>query len=316
MPATGKPKINVSVVIPVFNGIELLKRYLPSVLAACENYGQGETEVIIVDDAGTDGTAGFLNGAFPSVKIVRHTANQGFSATANDGILSARHGIVVLLNNDVEVSPDFLGFVPQRFEDTEVFAVRPGLTDSSVDDTIKDPKIGGRFNLGYFAVPESACAGAQFAFFSGGGASAYSREKFLELGGFDEMFAPFYVEDVDLSYRAWKRGWKIVYEPRCRAWHQGGATITKFHKEIYVSAIIERNKFLLVWKNVTDPLLLLNHFFFAPLRMAYWYLKGVSAPVKGLLLAMRLLPEVMEKRSFEKLLMKKSDRDILKLFKA
>ena len=308
--------MNISVVIPVFNGKELLKRYLPSVLASCRNYGAGETEIVIVDDAGSDGTVEFLNTAFPTVKVLRHVENLGFSATANDGILAARYGIVVLFNNDVEVAPDFLNFVPQNFSDPEVFAIRPGLTDTAAGDTITAPKIGGNFRLGHFEVPVGPRGATRFAFFAGGGASAYDREKFLELGGFDELFAPFYFEDVDLSYRAWKRGWKIIYEPRCLAWHQGGATIGKFHEKKFISATTERNKCLLVWKNVTDLRLLANHLFFFPIRIGYWFLKGVREPLVGFMLAVGLFREVMEKRRFEKLLMKKSDRDIFKLFEA
>lgn len=307
--------MDISVVIPVYNGRELLKRYLPSVDAACRAYSRGRTEVVIVDDAGSDGTPDFLRAEYPAVRLLRHRANQGFPATANDGLLYASHGVVVLLNNDVQVAPDFLEHVPGHFSDASVFAVRPALADSASGDRLSSPRIGGHFRLGHFEVPADAGADRRYAFFAGGGASAYDRAKFLELGGFDELFSPFYFEDVDLSYRAWKRGWKVVYEPRCMAWHQGGATIKRFHAKRHISATAERNKFFLVWKNVTDAGLLARHFLLAPLRIVYWYLRGDRAPMKGLYMAMAELPQVMEKRRFERLLMQKEDDEIFSLFR-
>ena len=256
-----------------------------------------------------------MRAEFPSVRLLRHGLNLGFSATANDGFLLASYGLVVLLNNDVEVAADFLEHIPEHFSDPELFAVRPSLADPTAGDLLSSPKIGGHFRLGHFEVPADAGVDRRYAFFAGGGASAYDRAKFLELGGFDELFSPFYFEDVDLSYRAWKRGWKVVYEPRCMAWHQGGATIKRFHAKKHVSATAERNKFFLVWKNVTDAGLLARHFLLAPLRIVYWYLRGDRAPLKGLYMAIAKLPQVMEKRRFERLLMKKEDDEIFSLFR-
>lgn len=307
----------VSIVIPTFNGKKLLEKYLPSVLDASRHYSLEKTELIIVDDASTDGTIDYLKSIFPFIKVIEHKVNKGFSVSVNHGIFFAQNRIVVLLNNDVQISEDSLGFLLQHFEDGDVFAVRPGLKANPQDgiNDLKNPRIGGRFRFGFFDVPKEAKEKTDLAFFAGGGAMAFDREKFEQLGGFDEMFSPFYFEDVDLSYRAWKRGWKIVYEPRSLLYHQIGATISKIYSPFFVNTIAERNRYFLVWKNITDWKLLLQHFIFIPARLVVSLLKVKITFLIGFLCALKYLREVIKKRKLEKQFVKISDREIFSLFK-
>lgn len=306
--------MNISVVIPVFNGKELLERYFGSIVSACRKYSAGKTELVIVDSASTDGSGDYVRAEFPFVKIIRLELNKGFSSGANAGVFAAQNRIVVLFNDDIEATGDFFAAIPRHFTDPAVFAVRAGLKGEFGADT-SGPKIGGRFRLGSFAAPLPARPGLRYAFFAGGGASAYDKDKFMELGGFDELFSPFYWEDVDLSYRAWKRGWKVVYEPGAVVYHQGGATINKFYNRHYVSSIAERNKYFLVWKNVGDIGLLLQHAVLAPIRMVGAALKGNPAPFTGFLRALAHLRAVLVRRRAEKPFWKAGDREILGLFK-
>ena len=306
----------ISIVIPTYNGKELLNKYLPSIITACKRYSLNYTEIIIADDASTDATIEFLKYNFSLVKIIQHKINQGFSCTANDGIFAAKNRIVVLLNSDIHVSEDFLLFLPVHFEDSEVFAVRPGLKSSITDggDDLENPRIGGRFKHGFFDVPLIRKKGHRSAFFAGGGASAFDKEKFIMLGGFDEIFSPFYYEDVDLSYRAWKRGWRITYEPKSQAYHQSGATVTKTSKPIRVQAIAERNRYFLVWKNIIDTHLLFKHIIFIPIRFAVSICKGRIAAIIGFYQALKALRKVKRIRDYETQFQKKSDRMIFNLF--
>ena len=307
---------NISTVILNYNGKELLKKYLPSVLDACKHYSFEKTELIIVDDASTDGTVDCLKSYFPLIKVIKQPVNKGFSLSANFGISSAQNKIVVLLNNDVQVSEGFLLFFPQHFEDKDIFAVRPGLKinpENGIDD-LDNPRIGGRFRFGFFDVPREAKKKNNLAFFAGGGAVAFDREKFMKLGGFDEIFSPFYYEDVDLSYRAWKRGWKIVYEPRSLAYHRGGGTIPRFYTRWSINIIGERNKYFLVWKNITDRKLLFQHIIFIPIRFLFLLLKGGVASLVGFFCALRHLKELFKKRKLEKQFAKVKDSEIFDLF--
>jgi GT2 family glycosyltransferase len=307
---------SISIVIPSYNGREILKKYLNSVIVACQKFSTSRTEIIIVDDASTDGTVEYLKLNFPQIKIIEHTNNQGFSTTANDGIFAAKNRIVVLLNSDVHVSEDFLKFLPEHFKDDDIFAVRPGLKSGINEggDDLENPRIGGRFKLGFFEVAIKKNNGQCNAFFAGGGAAAFDKEKFKKLNGFDEIFSPFYFEDVDLSYRAWKRGWKILYEARSQAYHQSGATIGKTAKAFKIQTIAERNRYFLVWKNIIDPHLLFKHIIFIPLRIGVSILKGRTSAIIGFYYALKSLRKIKQKRKQEVRFQKISDNIIFSLF--
>ena len=254
-----------SVVIPNWNGRELLQQYLPSVTAAVA--GNPENEIIVVDNGSSDGSADFLRQAFPDVKVLALDRNLGFGGGSNAGFRAAKNDVVVLLNSDMRVMPDFLAPLLEGFEDGSVFAVscqiffcdpaRPreetGLTQGWWQDGgLKvrhriDPSIDGLFPC----------------FYGGGGSCAFDRRKFLELGGFDELLAPFYLEDTDLGYLAWKRGWKVLYQPRSVVYHEHRGTIGKRFSEARIQAVLKKNYILFCWKNIHDWRLLLPHLFFA-----------------------------------------------------
>ncbi len=86
--------------------------------------------------------------------------------------------------------------------------------------------------------------------YPGGGSSAFDRAKFLELGGFDSLFHPFYYEDTDLGFRAWKRGWKVLYEPRSIVHHEHRGTIGKKFSPDYIEKVVRGNSLLYCWKNI------------------------------------------------------------------
>ena len=79
------------------------------------------------------------------------------------------------------------------------------------------------------------------------------REKFLALGGFDELFSPFYMEDFDLCYRALKQGYRIIYEPKSTVYHLHSQTIKSFYNKLQIESLASRNQYLFRWKNFTDP---------------------------------------------------------------
>jgi glycosyltransferase involved in cell wall biosynthesis len=89
-------------------------------------------------------------------------------------------------------------------------------------------------------------------FYPGGGSSAFDRRKFLELGGFDRLYEPFYLEDADLGYLAWKRGWKVLYEPRSRVWHEHRGTIGRRFTARQIDDVLRRNFLLFAWKNIHE----------------------------------------------------------------
>jgi GT2 family glycosyltransferase/glycosyltransferase involved in cell wall biosynthesis len=254
-----------TVVIPNWNGRDLLEKYLPSAIAALA--GHPDNEIIVVDNGSADGSADFVRQAFPGVKVLALDRNLGFGGGSNAGFREAKNDVVVLLNNDMQVSPDFLAPLLEGFRDELVFAVscqiffrdpaklreETGLTQGWWQDG--GLKVGHRIDPGVDDL--FPC------FYGGGGSCAFDRRKFLELGGFDELLAPFYMEDTDLGYMAWKRGWKVLYQPRSIVYHEHRGTIGKRFSEAQIQAVLKKNRLLFCWKNIHDWRRLAAHFFFS-----------------------------------------------------
>ena len=249
-----------SVVIPNWNGRDLLEKYLPPLLEALE--GNPRHEVIVVDDGSSDGSADFVRHQFPSVRVVAKERNEGFGAACNAGILAARNDIVVLLNSDMRVERDFLPPLLECFDETtfavscQIFFSNPGRVreETGLTQAWWD---AGRLRLRHRADDLSQPFPC---FYGGGGSTAFDRRKLRELGGFDALLAPFYLEDTDLGYLAWKRGWKVLYQPRSVVYHEHRGTIGRSFSRSYIDRIIKKNLLLFVWKNIHDPLWLTASF--------------------------------------------------------
>src|SRR5690349_13317670 len=101
-------EIQVSIVIPNYNGREILEKSLPYVMAAFENKKNKVLEVIIVDDASVDESIKFIKSNYPKIKLVKHKVNRGFSSTVNTGFRTAKGNLIALLNSDVLPEEDFV----------------------------------------------------------------------------------------------------------------------------------------------------------------------------------------------------------------
>jgi len=269
VPRVDTPLDISSVTIQILNwdGMTLLEQFLPSVLSAA-----GSHRVVVVDNGSTDGSLDMLRTRFPSVDIVPLDRNHGFSVGNNLGVRYATTDVVVFLNNDIATDPAFLAPLLCPFSDPSVFAVASHIT---VPDAAKASQETGntraRFEQGAFqfrhapvdAFSKSGGRGSEknsyAVFWAGGGACAVHRRRFEHLGGFDSLYHPFYVEDVDLSYQAWKRGWKSLLAPDSHVIHRHRATSAARFGESFVNNTTRRNQYLFVWKNVTDLSLLLQH---------------------------------------------------------
>src|SRR6185295_3297405 len=219
----------VSVVIPNWNGRDLLEKYLPSVIDALAD--SPDSEIIVVDNGSHDGSAQFLDEHFPQVRILSLERNLGFGGGSNTGFEAARHDIVVLLNNDMRVERNFLQPLLDGFKDDKTFAVSCQIFFSDPDKLREESGLTegwwqqGALRVGHRLEPE--IQELYPCFYGGGGSSAFDRRKFLELGGFDELLQPFYLEDTDLGYMAWKRGSKVLYQPASVVFHEHRGTIGK-----------------------------------------------------------------------------------------
>lgn len=297
----------VSVIVLNWNGKELLKECLPSVVdaaAAC-----GKHEVIIVDNGSEDGSVGFLESKFPNVRILRLGLNMGIAPAHNLGAKAAKGDVLVFLNNDIMIEKDSLRKLATHFKDPKVFGVSPKLLKWD-KRTIQAEFLGVTFVFGTVVQTQPNMDQPdknQFkeprpTFFALGGASAMDRKKFDELGGFDEIYAPFYWEEVDLSYRAWKRGWTCIYEPAAVFYHKHRATLKKAFTTEQLQLLEMKMRFVFTWSNFQDPAILFKHFLFLPAVLARSAFKGKYRAarfidVRAFLGALRLLPRILRKRS-------------------
>jgi GT2 family glycosyltransferase len=254
-----------SIVIPNWNGRDLLEKYIPSILEATKT--NPANEIIVVDNASEDGSAEFLETAFPTVRVLKLDRNYGFGGGSNRGFAAAKNDIVVLLNSDMRVAPDFLPPLLDAFTDENVFAVSCQIFFSDPAKLREETGLtqawweNGGLRVRH-RIDENVTS-AFPCFYGGGGSCAFDRHKFTELGGFDELFKPFYLEDTDLGYLAWKRGWKVFYEPRSVVWHEHRGTIGKKFSQDYIQSILKKNFLLFCWKNIHEWPRLASHFFFA-----------------------------------------------------
>ncbi len=293
---------SASVVIPTWNGRDLLEKYLPSVVTAMS--GNPDNEIIVVDNGSEDGSAAFLREHFPQVRLLALDQNLGFGAGSNAGFRAAKNDIVVLLNSDMRVEPDFLQPLLDGFQDADTFAVSCQIFLS--DPAKKREETGltegwwqqGSLRVGHRIEPEISDLFP--CFYPGGGSSAYDRRKFLELGGFDPLYHPFYLEDGDLGYMAWKRGWKTFYQPASVVYHEHRGTIGKKFSREYIDAALRKNFVLFAWKNIHSWRMLGEHFFFTWAGAKIYWLAGggnIDRPnFAGIVRAARQLPQALAAR--------------------
>lgn len=244
--------MKVSIIIPNWNGRKLLQKNLPAVFEVIGNMQDVRCEIIIVDDASPDDSNEFLEKNYPQVKIVRHQKNLGFAAACNSGVKEAKGEIVVLLNLDVVPEKDCLKYALPHFKNPEVFAV-----------SFHEPNWSWArifWQHGFVEhEPGPKSERVHISAWASGGSATFRRAMWAELGGFDEIYKPFYWEDIDLGYRAWKRGYKILWEPKAIVHHEHEAIIGKHFSRAYIDFVSRRNQLIFIWKNITDPKMILEH---------------------------------------------------------
>ena len=245
----------VSVVVVTWNGLGLLERFLPSVLAT----DYPDLEVVVADNASTDGTAEWLAQAHPEVVVVRHPEN-GLFARGNNAALPACTGrLVCFLNNDVEVPPGWLGPLVAAVEEPGVVAVQPKLLQHGDRQRFEYAGASGGF-LDAFGYPFTRGRlfdtlepdvgqydDARDVFWATGAALLVRREAFEAAGGFDESFG-MHMEEIDLCWRMQRAGGRVRVEPASEVYHLGGASLPRGDaRKMYYNV---RNGLVMLAKNL------------------------------------------------------------------
>jgi GT2 family glycosyltransferase len=305
-PPSFVPPRRDSVTIQILNwdGRTLLEECLPRLREAVALAGGGH-RIVVVDNGSRDDSVALVRERFPEVHIVQLDRNYGFSEGNNRGMASAGSDIVVILNNDMVVDPHFLRPLLEPFCDPSVFAVTSQifLADPAArrEETGRTRARfeGGLFYMWHEDVHPAVETIPTAVFWAGGGSSAVDRRKYEVLGGFDTLYHPFYVEDVDLSYRAWKRGWRSLFAPESHVTHRHRASSKRFGTA-FIDNTIRRNHFLFVWKNVTDIRMIAAHLVRMPRNHAQSVLeRGMAFEFRAYMRAWMRLPRTLTRRLAE-----------------
>jgi len=220
---------SVSIVIPTYNNLRLLLQCLHSIRAL--TYPLDSLEIIVVDNGSSDGTPDSLKNAYPRVKQLRLDTNTGFAFACNRGAAEASGEFVAFLNDDAVPAPDWIEGLFEGLDAGGPDAVCAASHIRTKDGAEVEYE-GGSANVfgvgrprpawGWLDAPEKPAEGSPVLFASGG-AMLVQRRAFLDAGGFDAAFFA-YFEDVDLGWRLWLLGHKVVYAPHAVVRHIGGAT--------------------------------------------------------------------------------------------
>ena len=313
-----------SIIIVTWNAIHHLKNFLPSVTAT----DYPDFEIIIADNASNDGTKDWLEKSFPDCRkevtkdagdqkpYVRHvmlTNNYGYCGGNNRAVRHATGDILIFLNNDVEVTPDWLQSLNELFQNNqEVAAAQPKLLSYQNRDEFEYAGAAGGF-IDAFGYP--FCRGRLFdtveqdqhqydksgpIFWASGAALAIRRSLFEESGGFDEDFE-FHMEEIDLCWRLQNRGYSIHYVPESTVYHLGGGSLQMGSPRKITYNF--RNNLLMLWKNERASTLW-SHLpvrffldFLAALRsLLTFHFREFLAVVKAYLQFIDMLPVTHKKR--------------------
>lgn len=301
--------MNLSIVIPSYNGRNLLEKNLPAVLAAAERF-QGQAEIIVVDDGSSDGTVDWLEIDYPQVKLVSNRRVLRFAAAVNRGFEVADGEIVVLLNNDVSPRKDFLLNVLKHFNDETVGGVGCREINLAAGKKIYGGRGVWRWRRGLVEHWRPTDQKSRRADWVSGGSSAWRMRAWKQLGGFDRLFRPAYEEDQDLCWRLAKAGWRLIFEPKAIVEHFHETTNLKEFGQKPIEIYSWKNQLLLVWKNLSSARMLVSHLLWLPYHLVVTSLRTKGVFLAGFFLALVQLPEAIISRNNNKKDWRVSDEKI------
>lgn len=289
-----------SVVIPNWNGKHFLKTCLDAL--AAQTYPA--VEVIIADNASSDGSQALIREDYPDVKLVQLTTNTGFTGACNAGIRAATGDYVALLNNDTEVDPGWVAAVVDAFErhpEAGIIASKMLLFDqrdrihTAGDYFTIDGRAGNR---GVWQQDNNQFDQEAYVFSACGGSSAYRRTMLDQIGLLDDDFF-FSLEDIDLAWRAQLTGWRCLYTPDAIVYHHlsatGGGVTASFHDGRNLIFVLVKNYPIELWRKYGWLVLK------AQLRIAAdaaraWRGAAARAKLRGMLAGLLAVPRMLPKR--------------------
>ncbi|PIY79884.1 MAG: hypothetical protein COY81_00130 [Candidatus Pacebacteria bacterium CG_4_10_14_0_8_um_filter_43_12] len=274
-------RMHISIIIPTYNGLAKLKKHLPSVLAAAAD---GD-ELVIGDDASIDQTFDWLKTQFQltevivarllnlptnyqlkssafklyqghfsaqhkiiAIRVLVSARNLRYAATVNLAAVFCTHDYFFLINNDVSCRLDCIEILKRSLTDSQLFAVGC-LEYPNKNSTEKSGKNILWFERGLFQHSKAVDFETGATAWVSGGSGFFSKNKWLQLGGFDLRFYPAYWEDIDLCFRARRRGWKVWFNAKAVVYHEHESTHLDVFGQSVITQISWKNATAFTWKN-------------------------------------------------------------------
>jgi len=210
----------------------------------------------------------------------------------NAGLEIARGRFVAFCNNDMVVEDNFVEQALACFVSDDVFAACARVLDrNGIEQGTRTSGYWKHGLLFYQPLPHTDTS--TDCFFAVGGQSFYRRDVLTAMGSIDELLWPMYHEDIELSYRAWKSGYRIVYAPGSVCHHLGGHTSRKVFTTTQLRSFVRQNELLMVWKDVTDPGMLLEHVVWLVPRLVMALVRWDPGTLIGFGNAVRRLPRAL-----------------------
>ena len=289
-----------SVVIPNWNG----RHFLQTCLDALAAQSYGAVEVIVVDNASTDGSGAFVKTHYPDVRLVELPQNRGFTGACNAGFEAAHGTYVALLNNDTEVDSGWVAAVVAAFErHPEVGIVASKMLLFDRRDHIHTAgdffTIDGRpGNRGVWQRDEGQFDKEEYVFSACGGSSAYRRTMLDQIGLLDDEF--FYsLEDMDIAWRAQLAGWRVLYTPAAIVYHHlsatGGGVTASYYDGRNLIYVLVKNVPAALWRKYGWRILRAQ-FNLAWEALRAWRGAAARARLRGMLAGLWHLPGLLRKR--------------------
>tara|TARA_Y100001980_G_C14542882_1_gene321395 strand:+ start:107 stop:1156 length:1050 start_codon:yes stop_codon:yes gene_type:complete len=317
--------VKVSIIIPHWNGIDILSECLTSLFKTNHN----SYEVIVVDNASTDGSQSWIKSTFPQIKLIENDKNYGYAGGCNIGALEAKGNYLVFLNNDTIQDPGWIQNLENILKkDNRIAAVQPKVLNY-FNRNVFDYAGGSGGYMDWFCFPYAR--GRIFSkqerdigqyneskqcFWSSGTAFMIRKDLFFQAGQFDEHFFS-HMEEIDLCWRLQAMGFQVWVEPDAVVYHKNALSMPMHsHKKYYLN---HRNSLIMLFGNysIKNTLILgSGRIIFEMIALGYSVLclnwKHASAIVRSLVYLLFHINVILRKRSKFKEIRKKKDKEIMK----
>ena len=290
----------ISVIIPNWNGLE----HLPVCMESLQRQTYPRVEIIVADNASTDGSQTWLAEQHPTTKIIQLPENRGFTGACNAGLAAAAGDILVLLNNDTEVDPGWLAAIVDAFDrrpEAGSVASKMLLFDRrdqfhTAGDFYRLDGTPG--NRGVWQEDRGQYDREEAVFSACGGSAAYRRVMLDEIGLLDDRYF-FSCEDLDLGWRAQLAGWHCIYSPAAVVYHKlqatgGGTTASYYNGRNFIYLIVKNYPWSLLRRHWRD--VLRAQWRISREALAAWRGAAARARLRGQLAGLLAIPRMLRAR--------------------